>query len=103
DEDQSIRIILLTDIRNLFDSRQDAKFPTKELIDGLVAIEERPWLMWHRGKPISPAALAKLLAPFGIVPVNLKLPGEKVLKGYRGEHFEDAFARSLPPSPPAGR
>jgi putative DNA primase/helicase len=101
DEDPSIRIILLTDIRNLFDSRQDAKITTKELIDGLVAIEERPWLIWHRGKPISPAALAKLLAPFGIVPVNLKLPGEKVLKGYRREHFEDAFARYLPPPPMA--
>jgi Protein of unknown function (DUF3631)/Bifunctional DNA primase/polymerase, N-terminal len=98
-DDQSIRIQLLADFRMLFESRQDAKITTKDVIDGLVAIEERPWSVWHRGKPISPAALAKLLAPFGIVPVNLKLPDERVLKGYRREHFEDAFARYLPPPP----
>jgi putative DNA primase/helicase len=105
-EDQSTRTMLLTDIRFLFDGCPDEnskptkastdKLTTREMIDGLAAIEERPWLGWHRGKPISPAALAKLLAPFGIVPANLKLPEERVLQGYRREHFEDAFTRYLP-------
>jgi putative DNA primase/helicase len=98
-DDQSISITLLADIRNLFDGRPDGKITTKDLLAGLLAIEERSWSEWRRGKPISPPALAKLLAPFGIVPINLKLPEERVLKGYRREHFEDAFARYLPPPP----
>lgn len=98
-EDQSNNILLLADVRNLFDSRLEDKITTKELIDALVAIEERPWSEWCRGRPITAAALAKLLAPFGVIPVNLKMPGEKVLKGYRREHFEDAFARYLTAPP----
>jgi putative DNA primase/helicase len=98
-DDQSIGITLLADIRNMFDSRPDGRITTQDLLAGLVAIEERPWSELQRGKPINPAALAKLLAPFGVTPVNLKLPGEKVLKGYRREHFEDAFARYLAPPP----
>jgi Protein of unknown function (DUF3631) len=96
-EDQSNNILLLADVRNLFGTRPEGKITTRELIDALAAIEERPWSEWCRGRPITPAALAKLLAPFGVVPVNLKMPGEKVLKGYRREHFEDEFARYLPP------
>lgn len=95
-DDQSNSVMLLSDIRNLFDSRRDDKITTKDMLDGLVAIEERPWPEWRGGKPISPAALAKLLASFGVVPVNLKVADEKVLKGYRRGHFEDAFTRYLP-------
>ena len=105
-EDQSTRTMLLADIRFLFDGCPDEngkptkastdKLTTREIIEGLVAIEERPWADWRAGRSLSPAALAKLVAPFGVIPGNLKIGGDKVLKGYRREHFEDAFTRYLP-------
>jgi hypothetical protein len=65
------------------------------LIEGLLAIEERPWSEW-KGRPLSPAGLAKLLAPFGIIPENIRTPSGTVLKGYQRERFADAFERYLP-------
>jgi putative DNA primase/helicase len=101
-EDQSTSVMLLSDIRDLFDSRPDGKIRTKELLAGLAAIEGRPWSEWQHGKPISDVALARLLDPFEVGSVDLKLGNGKVNKGYRREHFEDAFGRYLPPRPPIG-
>jgi putative DNA primase/helicase len=92
--ERSIRTILLTDVRAVFDARGD-RLPTRMLIEGLLAIEERPWSEW-KGRPLSPAGLAKLLAPFGIIPENIRTPSGTVLKGYQRERFADAFERYLP-------
>jgi hypothetical protein len=82
--------MLLADIRFLFDGCPDEngkltkastdKLTTREIIDGLVAIEERPWADWRAGRPLSPAALAKLVAPFGVIPGNLKIGGDAVIR-----------------------
>jgi putative DNA primase/helicase len=94
--EQSIRVALLSDIRDAFDARNDDRFPSAELASALAAIEGRQWGEWGKsGKPITANALARLLVAHSIAPANLKLDGGKVLKGYRLEQFEDAFERYL--------
>ena len=48
-------------------------------------------------KPISTNQLANQLRRFGVVPSNIKTGDGKVLKGYRADDFDEAFARYLPP------
>jgi hypothetical protein len=54
-------------------------------------MEGRPWAEWRNGEPITPAALARLLAPFGIVPRTHR-DGEHTFKGYLHRDFHEAFA-----------
>ena len=69
-----------------------------DLVAALVDMEGRPWCEWRHGKPITQNSLARLLAPFGLSPGNLRTHGQ-VNKGYRLEQFRDAFARYIPIPP----
>ena len=53
-------------------------------------MEDRPWSEWRNGKPMTPAALARLLAPFGIVPGTRRY-GECTFKGYLRSDFTEAL------------
>jgi putative DNA primase/helicase len=95
---------LLTDIKWIFDGKPDEREATKLpleripsilLAEELAKIEGRPWGEWKRGKPITPAAIAKLLSEFKIYPHTIRLNAELTLKGYEKEDFEDAFERWL--------
>jgi hypothetical protein len=91
-EDADPAIELLTDLRKMIKDK-DAKtiIPTKDLIDQLVAREDRPWSEWRRDKPITPHALAGLLKPLGIYPGS-----SGRARGYSPDRFADAFLRYLP-------
>src|ERR1019366_4859186 len=65
----------------------------------LLKFDGRPWPAMDHSGPITPNVLARLLAPFGIFPRNLRIGGS-VLKGYRQECFSDAWNRYLTPLPP---
>jgi putative DNA primase/helicase len=95
DHDQSVRVTLLADIRAIFAERGVDRLASADLVGELVAIEGRPWAEWKAGKPITPSALARLLAPFGIKPETHRI-GDRTQKGYLHIQFEDAFARYLP-------
>jgi Protein of unknown function (DUF3631) len=95
DDDESVRVLLLTDIRAIFSERQADRLPSVELVEALVAMEGRPWPEWKGGKAITANALARLLAPFHIAPGTIRLSGGGTQKGYQLPHFEDAFARYL--------
>ena len=45
-------------------------------------LEGRPWSEWKGGKAITQKAIANLLAPFDISPVEIRV-GHQVLRGYR--------------------
>jgi hypothetical protein len=94
-DDESIRVLLLSDVRTIFAQRKVDRLPSVEMINALIAIEERPWAEWKRGKPMSPNSLARQLAPFGIAPETIRV-GDKTPKGYLLAHFQDAFTRYLP-------
>jgi hypothetical protein len=94
-EDESLKVTLLADIRSIFVERGVDRLASADLVEPLIAIEGRQWAEWRRGRPITPNALARLLAPFGIVPNTIRMSHDRTAKGYQLAHFDDAFARYL--------
>ena len=95
-QDQSKRTVLLGDIRDFFAARPEVdRVPSSELAIALGAMENRPWSEWRNGKPITPAALARLLGPFEIIP-GTRRDGDRTFKGYLRVDFTEVFATYLP-------
>lgn len=94
-DEQSVRVLLLSDIRAIFTESRCDRLPSAELVEALVAIEGRPWAEWKAGKPITANGLARLLAPFGVKPGTIRTAAGTP-KGYQLTQFEDDFARYLP-------
>jgi hypothetical protein len=92
--DDSVGYTLLSDIQQIFNDSQADRIATADLVSALTEVETSPWGEWNHGKPISQAKIARLLRPFEIVPHNVRI-GEKVLKGYERQDFEDAWKRYL--------
>jgi len=88
-------LALLRDIREAFGAEAEARLPTAKIIDKLTADPERPWASSRRGRKLDTRDLAERLGNFGVRPVSLKMAGEIVVRGYRGEDLTDAFARYL--------
>lgn len=86
-------IMLLEDFKTLFEHHGD-KVPTNIIIEGLCENEERPWVTWNRGKPVTSRQIARLLNPFGILSKTIRL-GSETSKGYEKQSFIDAFSRYL--------
>ena len=95
DEDRSIQIKLLTDIRTLFDTLKVDKIPSFDLCNRLSILEGSPWVEWLRGKPLSQTQLARLLDGFKIKSEDIRYSDGRTVKGYGHCQFEDAFARYL--------
>jgi hypothetical protein len=94
--DQSKRTMVLGDIRDIFAARPGIdRLRSAQMADELGAMENRPWSEWRNGKPMTPAALARLLGPFEITP-GTKRDGEATFKGYLLSDFTEAFATYLP-------
>jgi putative DNA primase/helicase len=117
-DDDDNGILLLADIRSVFEGHGQGKLSTESLLEALHAMQERPWGEWYKGQPITARQVARLLQRFGIRPKNVRVPahpedgdmamaGPKgttvmtVAKGYERADFKDAWQRYLP-SPPSG-
>lgn len=99
-EDGAAGLMVLQDIREVFQTKAVEKLTTKELLAALVALEERPWSTWSRNdKPLTDRKLAGLLEPFSVRSRDIRQPRGSVLKGYLLEEFADAFSRYLDPDP----
>ena len=92
-DEGSIGILLLADIKNIFDNTSVDRIFSKSLVDALVELKDRPWCEWRHGKSLTPNSLARLLKPFSISPGSIR-DGTN-LKGYYKSKFEDAFKRYL--------
>lgn len=95
DAGQTHGIALLADVREIFVDENVDRMASAELAAKLAALEDRPWPEWVRSKAITPRQVARLLAPFGIAPANIR-NGTAVVKGYQLQAFADAFKRYLP-------
>jgi hypothetical protein len=95
DDESSLRVTLLADIRDAFVAREVDRLASEDLVGYLGDLDERPWPEFKAGKPISKTQIAPLLKPFRIKPENIRF-GDRVPKGYRLPAFADAFARYLP-------
>lgn len=94
----SLRVLLLEDIRNVFEGKKTDKLPSAQLVTALIELEGRPWGESQKGKPITQVSLARLLAPFSISPSSIRT-GDSTPKGYERRAFDDAFSRYLRAEP----
>jgi hypothetical protein len=91
DGDGDLVVDLLHDIRTVFEDLQSSFIASSLLVTKLAERDDRPWATWGKqGKGISGHAVARLLKPFGIVP--LQSPDRKS-RGYYEDRFADAWAR----------
>jgi putative DNA primase/helicase len=96
-ESEAASVLLLQDIRAVFEECGEDKISSSDLCAYLAKLEHRPWPEWGKQKkPITQPALAVLLKPFGITPTDVRIG--KSLKGYKLEQFTDAFNRYIPSS-----
>jgi hypothetical protein len=94
-QDQSTRVMLLSDIRDTLRTRNHSdRITSSELATTLAQLEGRPWAEWRNGKPLTAAALARTLSPFNIVPTTHRF-GVETFKGYLYSDFADAFETYL--------
>ena len=115
----NVDVLLLSDIRDIFadafprDGVTDRKGPgrpddgprlaTKDLLEKLHVLEERPWSAWGRARrPMTDKALGDRLRPYGVRSRTIRV-GTSTPKGYHLSAFEDAFVRYLPASPFSNR
>lgn len=94
DEESSAGILLLADLRELFDRRGVKTLFSGDIVDELVQREDRPWPEWRRGTPITQRGIARLLAPFGIRPKQIWEDGQN-RRGYRRSDLQETFLRYL--------
>ena len=115
----NVDVLLLSDIRDIFADgfpperkadREGAgrpddgpKLATKDLLEKLHGLEERPWGAWGRArKSMTDKALGDRLRPYGVRSRTIRI-GTSTPKGYYLRSFQDAFARYLPASSPLNR
>lgn len=101
-EDQaSPAIMLITDIRSVFNALEIDKIGSGKLLQELKKLEGRPWAEDERGREMPPNRLAALLKPFGIFTKDMRIKDEKgadrVLKGFHRDQFELVWQQYLPP------
>lgn len=94
-ENASVGVMLLSDIRDIFESEPlRTRISTEDLLKKLYEMEDRPWPEWFRGQPITARQIARLLKPFGISPKKIRF-GYGTGRGYELEQFKNPFARYL--------
>lgn len=93
----TLGIRLLGDVRDAFDGV--THLTTTALLERLHDMDDAPWGDWY-GKPLTSRSLAKLLAPYRVLPKQRR-SGDRNLRGYFETDFEDAWARYLPVQEPA--
>jgi hypothetical protein len=95
-DDDDAATLLLADLRDIFEEEGDPDvLPSATLIDRLVGLDARPWAEWSKGRPLSSAKLARMLAAYGVHSAGNVRTGDRVLKGYRRTAFTEAWGRYL--------
>ena len=96
EEADTIRTLLLSDIRGVFREKEVDRIKGETVGMALASMTDRPWPTFDKGRWITPTGIARMLRPYGIAPETIRF-GEETAKGYRLSAFEDTFARYLPP------
>jgi hypothetical protein len=88
-------VMMLADIRTIFDERRVDVISSKVLAACLCEIEGRPWAEMSRGKGMTPNLLARELKGFKLAPQTIRI-GNETMKGYRRSSFEELWMRYCP-------
>lgn len=95
DEDTDTKTLLLEDIRSYFMTIDEKKqVESKDIVEYLLTLEERPWAEWRKGKGFTVNALASLLRGFSVRPKSIRF-GFRTAKGYVVDDFNEVFSRYL--------
>ncbi len=91
-----ITVDLLSDIKDIFAADDDPDvIASSALLEGLVALEDRPWKEWAKGRPLSGARMARMLKDLDIHPAGSIRVGTKTARAYRRVAFVEAWDRYL--------
>ena len=94
DTDTTLGARLLADLRDAIGDADAMHGET--ILTALHKISEAPWGDYF-GRPMNARDVAKLLKPYGVASVDVKIDGVN-RKGYRRDHLHDSWTRYLPPS-----
>ena len=86
---------LLSDIRDIFESKRIDKISTVDLIEALCKDEEAAWSTYNRGRPLAPRQLVKQLEGYEIKPKQIRLNAYDRIRGFEISQFTDSFMRYL--------
>ena len=92
DDNEPAGVMMLRDISEIFASRGADRIATAEIVSELLMMEDRPWMEWRHGRPITAQSVAKQMKPFGIRATVKKLGGTATRVYLRSE-IEAASAR----------
>jgi hypothetical protein len=100
ENEESVGVKLLSDIRRVFDEQEADRLSTIELIKGLVELDtENPWAIWWE-KDIAndntrgvATRLSQKLKRFGIRAHVIRISDDSTPRGFLKADFEDAWAR----------
>jgi hypothetical protein len=98
-EELTIVEMLIADIWEVFNATGSDRTGSKELVDRLAEMTDRPWPEFGKsGKPITQAKLAQILKRpgIGIHPEQARFGPDDSRKGYMRHQFDEAFSRLLP-------
>jgi hypothetical protein len=100
DEDHGV--VLLTDIRYIFDRARIDRLASEDMVKELLAIEDGMWSEWRglkddqQPRKLSQGELARLLAPFAIKPRTVwplrRTASSRSKSGYYRRQFEEAWS-----------
>jgi hypothetical protein len=86
---------LLFDLFLVFKVEGAEKMFTREVLEGLSGLGNRPWHSMRRGPELTEAWLAQQLRPYGIKPQTIRV-GEAVGRGYAAEDVTESLKRYVP-------
>lgn len=94
----SLGVLLLRDIKLVFDSLGEEKLRTELVLSELNQMDESPWKSIRKGAALDARGLAVRLGKYGIGSKPQRV-GPDVVKGYARAQFEDAWSRYLGAQP----
>jgi hypothetical protein len=86
---------LLFDLFALFCARDAEKLFTRDVLEGLGGLGNRPWHSLRRATELTEAWLAQHLRPYAIKPHTIRI-GDDVGRGYLAADFTEALKRYVP-------
>jgi Protein of unknown function (DUF3631) len=92
EQDDSLGLRLLADIKLVFDGVNQERIATADLIAALIADDEAPW--GDERFPLSPHRLGRLLRGYEIESKQMRI-GARNCKGYERAFFEESWERWL--------
>jgi hypothetical protein len=103
--DEDPGVVLLSDIRGIFDQQGIDRISSAALIERLLALDDGMWGDW-RGpnddrppRKLNQSELSRLLRPFSIRPRTIRpAQGGSTSRGYMRAWFETAWAAYCPPA-----